>query len=52
MEGNLKIEFKEIGHEEDMDLIHLAQDRDLWQVLVNILMNLWVPLKVGNFYIN
>jgi hypothetical protein len=26
-----------------MDWIDLAQDRDRWQVLVNIVMNLWVP---------
>jgi hypothetical protein len=23
--------------------IHLAQDRDQWRVLVNTVMNLWVP---------
>jgi hypothetical protein len=26
-----------------MDWIDLAQDRDLWWALVNMLMNLWVP---------
>jgi hypothetical protein len=26
-----------------MDLINLAQDRDKWWVLVNAVMNLWVP---------
>jgi hypothetical protein len=26
-----------------MDWIHLAQDRDQWQALVNIVMNLQVP---------
>jgi hypothetical protein len=26
-----------------MDWIDLAQERDRWQVLVNIVMNLWVP---------
>jgi hypothetical protein len=29
--------------------IHLAQDRDQWQVLVNMVMNLQVPYKAGNF---
>jgi len=27
---------------ESMDWIHLAQDRDKWWSLVNIVMNLWV----------
>jgi len=26
-----------------MDWIDLAQDRDRWQALVNVVMNLWVP---------
>jgi hypothetical protein len=26
-----------------MDWIDLAQDRDRWWVLVNVVMNLWVP---------
>jgi len=26
-----------------MDWIDLAQERDRWQVLVNAVMNLWVP---------
>jgi hypothetical protein len=25
------------------DWMHLAQDRDQWRVLVNMLMSLWVP---------
>jgi hypothetical protein len=28
---------------EDVDWIHLAQSRDWWQILVNMVMNLWVP---------
>jgi hypothetical protein len=31
-----------------MDWIHLAQDRDKWRVLVNIVMNLRVPLMLSN----
>jgi hypothetical protein len=31
----------EVGWE-GMDCIHLTQDRDLWQALVNMVMNLWV----------
>jgi hypothetical protein len=26
-----------------VDLIHLAQDRNQWWVVVNIVMNVWVP---------
>jgi hypothetical protein len=28
---------------EDVDWIHLAQDKDQWQALVNMVMNLQVP---------
>jgi hypothetical protein len=28
---------------ESVDCIHLAQDRDQWQALVTMVMNLWVP---------
>jgi len=32
---------REIGCE-DVDWIHLAQDRDQWHALVNMVMNLWI----------
>jgi hypothetical protein len=39
---------KEVGCG-SMDWIELAQDRDGWQALVNVVMNLWVPQHAGNF---
>jgi len=33
----------------DMDWIQVAQDRDRWQALVNVVMNLQVPQNAGNF---
>jgi hypothetical protein len=32
-----------------MDLIDLAEDRDRWRVLVNVVMNLRVPSNADNF---
>jgi hypothetical protein len=32
-----------------MDWIDLAQDRDQWKVLVNMVMNLQVPKNAGKF---
>jgi hypothetical protein len=40
-EDNIKMDLREIGLE-DVDWTHLAQDRDWWQALVNMVMNLWV----------
>jgi hypothetical protein len=31
-----------------MDWIHLAQDRDWWQALENMVMNFQVPCNAGN----
>ena len=41
-EDNIKMDFQEVGCG-GMDLIELAQDRDRWQALVTVVMNLWVP---------
>jgi len=38
---NIKVGLKNVGCE-DMDWIHLAQDGNQWQALVNMVMNLWV----------
>jgi hypothetical protein len=39
---NIKIDLREIGWD-GVDWIYLAQDRDQWRALVNMVMNLWVP---------
>jgi hypothetical protein len=40
--------FKETQFE-DMDWIHLAQDRINWCIVMNTVLNLWVPWKRENF---
>jgi hypothetical protein len=35
------MDFREIGWE-IVDLVHLVQDKEEWQVSVNVIMNLWV----------
>jgi len=42
------MDIREMGWE-GVDWIHLAQDRDQWQALVNMVRYLWVTLNVGNF---
>jgi len=39
---NIKMDLQEVGCW-DLDWIRLAQDRDRWRALVNVVMNLWVP---------
>jgi hypothetical protein len=41
-EDNIKMDLREIRFG-DVDWIHLAQNRDRWQALVNTGMNLQVP---------
>jgi hypothetical protein len=40
--NNIQVELREIGWG-GMDRIDLAQDRDQWRALVNMVMNLRVP---------
>ena len=40
-EDNIKMDFWEVGG--GGDWMELAQDRDRWQALVNMVMNFWVP---------
>jgi hypothetical protein len=47
-EDNIRMDVREIGWE-DVDWIHLSQDRDQWRALVNTVMNLRVPIKTANF---
>jgi hypothetical protein len=46
--GHIKMDVREIGWE-GLDWIHLAQERDWWWALVNMVTNLQVPLKGGEF---
>jgi hypothetical protein len=40
-EDNIKMDLQEVGGV-NMDWINVAQDRDRWRALVNVVMNLWV----------
>jgi len=45
---NIRKDLREICWE-GVDWMHMAQDRVQWRAVVNTVMNLWVPLKSGNF---
>jgi hypothetical protein len=47
-EHNIKMDLQEVGCG-GMDWIGLAEDRDRWWALVNIVVNLRAPQNVGNF---
>ena len=44
----IKMAFQEVGCE-GMDWIDVGKDRDRWRALVNVAMNIWVPLNVRIF---
>jgi len=46
-EDNIKMDFQEVGCG-GMAWIELAEDRDRWQALVNVVMNLQIPYNAGN----
>jgi hypothetical protein len=46
-ENNIKMDLQEAGFG-SMDWIDLAQDRESWQVLVNVVMKLWAPQNARN----
>jgi hypothetical protein len=49
-EDNIRIDLTEIEWK-GVDWMHLAQGRDQLRALVNMVMNLGVPYKEGNFLI-
>jgi len=42
LKDNIKMDIQEVGWR-GLDWFDLDQSRDRWQVLVNVVMNLWVP---------
>ena len=46
-EDNIKMDLWEVGA--GGDWMELAQDRDRWWALVDMVMNIQVPLSTGNF---
>jgi hypothetical protein len=47
---NIKMDHREIGWG-GMDWIDLAQDRDQWRVLVNMVMNLCIFIKCWGIFL-
>jgi hypothetical protein len=45
VEDNIKMDLQEVGFE-GVDWIDLAQDKDRWQALKNVVVNLWPTGKL------
>jgi hypothetical protein len=41
-EYNIRMDLQEIGWE-DVNWIHLPQNKSQWKTLVNMVINLWIP---------
>jgi hypothetical protein len=50
LEDNIKMAPREMGLE-DVDWIHLAQDKEEWWELANMVMNLRVPYNAENIFV-
>jgi hypothetical protein len=42
VDGNMRMDLREIGWD-DVDWMHVAQNREQWWALVNMVMNLRIP---------
>jgi hypothetical protein len=49
LEDNIRKDLREIGWEV-VDCTRLTQDMDQWRVLVEMVMNFWVPQKPGKVF--
>jgi hypothetical protein len=47
---NIKMDFRE-REWDGVDWVYMAQDRDQWRALVNVVLNLWVPKNDGKFFL-
>jgi len=45
-DDNIRMDLQEIG-QKNVDWIHLAEEKDQWQALVNMVINLWVHRRWG-----